>query len=119
MFKIFYTIVRRNILELLIWFAEKTLEDNPYQGYFTQKQMDKLLPYITYGLTADAELLGLASKFELEACTEYLLNDFGLVLLQVFAFRDYFRHTPLNIPSISPLLTEGTPSFSVNILYSI
>ena len=81
--------------------------------------MDKLLPFINYGQTADAEVLGLASKFELEACTEYLLNDFGLVLLQVFAFRAYFRHSPLSIPSMSPLLTEGTPSSSVNILYSI
>ena len=59
------------------------LENNPYEGKLTQKQIDGLIKYIKLGRTADAENLGLASKFELEALNEYLLVSFGLVMVKV------------------------------------
>ena len=41
------------------------------------------MDFIKMGKTWDAEILGLASKFELEALTEYLLTSWGHVMLQV------------------------------------
>lgn len=59
------------------------LENNPYEGKLTQKQIEGLIKYIKLGRTADAENLGLASKFELEALNEYLLVSYGLVMVKV------------------------------------
>ena len=59
------------------------IEDNPYPGYFNNKQLERLVNFIKMGQTWDAEILGLASKFELEALTEYLLTSWGHVMLQV------------------------------------
>ena len=51
--------------------------------YFTNKELERLVDFIQMRQTADAENLGLASKFELEALNEYLLTAWGLVMLQV------------------------------------
>ena len=59
------------------------IEDNSYPGYFNNKQLERLVDYIKIGQTWDAEILGLPSKFELEALTEYLLTSWGHVMLQV------------------------------------
>ena len=63
--------------------TEEVIEDNPYPGYFNNKQLERLVDFIKMGQTWDAEILGLASKFELEALTEYLLTSWGHVMLQV------------------------------------
>ena len=63
--------------------TEDVIEDNPYPGYFNNKQLERLVDFIKMGQTWDAEILGLASKFELEALTEYLLTSWGHVMLQV------------------------------------
>ena len=59
------------------------IEDNPYPGYFNNKQLERLVDFIKMGQTWDAEILGLASKFEPEALTEYLLTSCSHVMLQV------------------------------------
>ena len=71
------------------------IENNPYKKFFTQKQLDSLVKYVPMGQTADSEEMGLKSKFELEACNEFLLTGWGLVLLKV-RLREtpsYFRVT--------------------------
>ena len=62
---------------------EEVMENNPYPGYFNDKQQEKLVKFIKLGQTADAAALGLASKFEMECLNEYLLTCWGLVMLQV------------------------------------
>ena len=59
------------------------IENNPYEGYFNKEQEKKLAMYINHGITGDALAMGLANKFELEACNEYLLMDFGVVAMRV------------------------------------
>ena len=57
------------------------IKNNPYDGYFTKDQLQKLSTYIDCGMTGDALAMGLANKFELEACNKYLLVDVGVVTL--------------------------------------
>ena len=65
-----------------VFIAETVIQDNPYKGYFKEAQLQKLIPYLALGQTPDADEIGLASKFELEACNEHLMF-YGLVLLRV------------------------------------
>ena len=53
--------------------------EKTYQGYFNKEQEKKLAMYIDHSITGDALAMGLANKFELEACNEYLLMDVGVV----------------------------------------
>ena len=69
---------------------------NPYPGYFPTKTLERLTKFVKMGLTSDAERMGLASKFELEALNEYLLTSWGMVMLQVPIF--LFRTTPSKAP---------------------
>ena len=62
--------------------SEAVLDYNPYEGKFTAKQMEQLVPLIKLGQTRDAEEIGLASKFEFEACNEYLMG-YNMVMLRV------------------------------------
>ena len=57
------------------------IENNPYEGYFNKEQEKRLANFIDIGMTGDALAMGLANKFELEACTEYLLMDVGIVAM--------------------------------------
>lgn len=59
------------------------IENNPYEGLFNKAQQERLVEYIDVGETIDAQLLGLDSKFQLEACTEHLFTEYKMVLLQV------------------------------------
>ena len=59
------------------------IENNPYEGYFNKEQEKRLANFIDIGVTGDALAMGLANKFELEACNEYLLVDVGIVPMQV------------------------------------
>ena len=47
------------------------------------EQEKKLAMYIDHGITGDASAMGLANKFELEACNEYLQMDVGVVPMRV------------------------------------
>ena len=62
---------------------EKIIENNPYEGYFTEEQLLQLVKYIDAGQTPDSAELGLDSKFEMECVNEFLLHDCDLVLLKV------------------------------------
>ena len=59
------------------------IENNPYEGYFNKEQEKRLANFIDVGVTGDALAMGLANKFELEACNEYLLMDVGIVAMPV------------------------------------
>ena len=59
------------------------IEYNPYEGYFNKEQEKRLSNFIDVGVTGDALAMGLANKFELEACNEYLLVDVGIVPMRV------------------------------------
>ena len=59
------------------------IKNNPYEGYFNKEQEKKLEMYIDHGVTGDALAMGLANKFELEVCNEYLLMDVGVVAMRV------------------------------------
>ena len=59
------------------------IEYNPYEGYLNKEQEKKLANFIDIGVTGDALAMGLANKFELEACNEYLLVDVGVVAMRV------------------------------------
>ena len=59
------------------------IKNNPYKGYFNKDQLNKLAQYINCGVTGDAVAMGLANKFELEACNEHMLTDIGVVLMRV------------------------------------
>ena len=59
------------------------IENNPYEGYFNKEQEKRLANFIDVGMTGDALAMGLANKFELEACNEYLLMDVGVVAMRV------------------------------------
>ena len=50
------------------------IENNPYEGYFNKEQEKRLANFIDVGMTGDALAMGLANKFELEACNELLTN---------------------------------------------
>ena len=63
--------------------AVLVIENNPYEGYFNKEQEKKLVMCIDHGVTGDALAMGLANKFELEACNEYLLMDVGIVAMRV------------------------------------
>ena len=52
------------------------------------------------GQTADAENLGLASKFELEVLNEYLLTSWDFVMLQVHRNDSIHLHLYLHCYSI-------------------
>ena len=57
------------------------IENNPYEGYFNKEQEKRLANFINIDVTGDALAMGLANKFELEACNEYLLMDVGIVAM--------------------------------------
>ena len=57
------------------------IENNPYEGYFNKEQVKMLANFIDVGMTGDALAMGLANKFELEVCNEYLLMDVGIVAM--------------------------------------
>ena len=59
------------------------IENNPYNSYFTKDQLQKLSTYIDCGVMGAALAMGLANKFELEACNKYLLVDVGVIPLPV------------------------------------
>ena len=59
------------------------VENNPYEGYFNKEQEKRLANFIYIGVTGDALAMGLANKFELEVCNEYLLVDVGVVAMRV------------------------------------
>ena len=59
------------------------IENNPYEGYFNKEQEKRLANFIDVGMIGDALAMGLANKFELEACNEYLLVDVGIVPMRV------------------------------------
>ena len=59
------------------------IENNPYEGYFNKEQEKRLANFIDVGMTGDALAMGLANKFELEACNEYLLVDVAIVPMRV------------------------------------
>ena len=59
------------------------IKNNPYEGYFNKEQEKRLAKFIDVGMTGDALAMGLANKFELEACNEYLLIDVGFVAMRV------------------------------------
>ena len=59
------------------------IENNPYEGYFNKEQEKRLANFIDVGMTGDALAMGLANKFELEACNEFLLVDVGIVPMRV------------------------------------
>ena len=59
------------------------IENNPYEGYFNKEQEKRLANFIDIGVTGDALAMGLANKFELEACNEDLLMDVGVVAMRV------------------------------------
>ena len=59
------------------------IENNPYEGYFNKEQEKRLANFIDIGMTGDALAMGLANKFEQEACNEYLLMDVGIVAMRV------------------------------------
>ena len=59
------------------------IENNPYEGYFNKEQEKRLANFIDVGVTGDALAMGLANKFELRACNEYLLMDVGIVAMRV------------------------------------
>ena len=59
------------------------IENNPYEGYFNKEQEKRLANFIDVGMTGDALAMGLANKFELEACNESLLIDVGVVAMRV------------------------------------
>ena len=66
------------------------IENNPYEDYFNKDQLNKLAQYINCGVTGDAVAMGLANKFELEACNEHMLTDIGVVFVGVS--RGYTDH---------------------------
>ena len=71
-------------LFLCIWtFVELIVENNPYEGHFTDQQLKRLAEFIDVGASADAVELGLDSKFQLECVNKHLLRKCGLVLLKV------------------------------------
>ena len=57
------------------------IENNPYEGYFNKEQEKRLANFIDIGMKGDALAMGLANKFELEACNEYLLIYVGIVAM--------------------------------------
>ena len=59
------------------------IENNPYEGYFNKEQGKRLANFIDISVTGDALAMGLANKFELEVCNEYLLMDVGIVAMRV------------------------------------
>ena len=59
------------------------IENNPYEGYFNKEQQKRLANFIDVGVTGDALAMGLANKFDLEACNEYLLMEVGIVAMRV------------------------------------
>ena len=59
------------------------IENNPYEGYFNKEQENRLVNFINIGVTGDTLAMGLANKFELEVCNEYLLMDVGIVAMRV------------------------------------
>ena len=59
------------------------IENNPYEGYFNKEQEKRLANFIDIGVTGDALAMGLANKFELEACNEYLLVDVAIAPMRV------------------------------------
>ena len=59
------------------------IENNPYEGYFNKEEEKRLANFIDIGMIGDGLAMGLANKFELEACNEYLLMDVGIVAMQV------------------------------------
>ena len=59
------------------------IENNPYEGYFNKEQEKRLAKFIDFGMTGDALAMGLANKFELEACNEYLLMDVRILAMRV------------------------------------
>ena len=59
------------------------IKNNPYEGYFNKEQEKRLANFIDIGVIGDVMAIGLANKFELEACNEYLLMDVGIVAMQV------------------------------------
>ena len=63
--------------------AELIIENNPYEGFFNDMELKKLVEYIDVGETADAIELGLDSKFQLECINHHLLTKCGLFLLKV------------------------------------
>ena len=71
--------------------SEVIIENNPYEGYFTEQQLKELVKFVDLGQTGDAMELGLDSKFELEAINEFLLKDCGLVLLKVCGIYTWYR----------------------------
>ena len=59
------------------------IKNSPYEGYFNKEQEKRLANFIDIGVTGDALAMGLANKFELKACNEYLLMDVGIVAMRV------------------------------------
>ena len=64
-------------------FSEIIIENNPYEDYFNEAKLKKLVEYIDVGQTADAIELGLDSKFQLECINQHLLTKCGLLVLKV------------------------------------
>ena len=59
------------------------IENNPYESYFNKEQEKRVANFIDVGVTGDALAMGLANKFELEVCNEFLLVDVVVVSMRI------------------------------------